>query len=97
MNTVNYSIFPPPPGGPPQPGHRPKRRRKNRDQRKKDQEKKKEDKFKEKLITLRKAFFWTTLSSPILVPILGFALYVILKLVIKILYWTSSLLSQVIQ
>jgi len=97
MNTVNYSIFPPPPGGPPQPGHRPKRRRKNRDQRKKEQEKKKEKDLKDKAITFRKALFWTTLASPLLVPILGIALYGIIKLIIKILYWPSQLLTQVIQ
>jgi hypothetical protein len=97
MNTVNYSIFPPAPsGGPPQ-GHRPKRRRKNRDQRKKDQEKKKEKETETKVINFRKALFWTTLVSPLLVPIFGLALYGIIKLIIKILYWTSYFLSQVIQ
>lgn len=97
MNTVNYSIFPPPPGGPPQPGHRPKRRRKNRDQRKKDQEKKKEKDLKDKVITLRKALLYTSIYSIPLATLTIFTLYGLMKFAIKIMELTLYVAHQVIQ
>lgn len=97
MNTINYSIFPPPPGGGPPQGHRPKRRRKNRDARKKDAEKKKEKEAEAKALTLRKALFWVSLASVPLSIVFSAALYGLIKLTSRLLGLTASILDQVIK